>query len=99
MERLPDIDTLRRHFESKVIIGSSAGANMLSRHFWSSTRSVYSEGKGLLDLSVMVHYGAAIVGDSERTPEDWKRQEEKFAAMVNEPITHLPEGQFVVIEQ
>lgn len=98
LTRLPDTDTLRQHFGGKVVIGSSAGANMLSRHFWSSTRGVYGEGKGLLDLSVMVHYGATIVGGNERTPKEWKQQEEKFAVMVNMPIAHLPEGRFIVIE-
>lgn len=48
----------------------------------------------------MVHYGALDHEGRKRTPEDWKREEAEFQARIgNEEITHLPEGQFVVIEK
>lgn len=99
LAKLPDAKTMKQHFAGKMIIGSSAGSNMLSRHFWSSSKGIYGEGKGVLDLSVMVHYGATIVGDNQRTTEEWAQQEQTFASMVNMPITHLPEGRYIVIKE
>ena len=99
LRKLPNTETLQKHFSGKIVIGSSAGANMLARHFWSSSRSVYGEGKGLLDISIMVHYGATKIGDSQRTAEDWEQQEKQFASMVNMPIAQLPEGQFSVYKK
>lgn len=97
---LPETEELKKHLQGKVIIGSSAGANMLSRHFWSSTRAAFGEGKGILDINVMVHHGALDHEGHKRTMEDWEREEAEFQKRIgDEEITYLPEGQFVVIER
>jgi hypothetical protein len=99
-ENLPNAEELRTHFDGKVIIGSSAGANMLSKYFWSSKRAVFGEGLGILDINVMAHYGTLDHEGFKRTPEDWKREEAEFQKRIGESvITRLPEGQFVVIEE
>jgi hypothetical protein len=99
-EKLPDTEDLKKHFKGKVIIGSSAGANMLSKYFWSSKRAVFGEGLGILDINVMVHYGALDHEGFKRTPEDWKREEAEFQKRIGDKkITYLPEGQFIVMEK
>lgn len=99
-KNLPDAEELKKHLQGKIVIGSSAGANMLSKHFWSSTRAEYGKGTGILDVNVMVHYGALDHEGRKRTPEDWRREEAEFQARVgNEKVTHLPEGEFVVVEK
>lgn len=98
LSRLPNGEVLKDLFENKVVIGSSAGSNMLARYYWSSTKGEFGEGKAVLDMAVMVHYGAELVGDKKRTSEEWNNQEVEFAAMITTPITRLPEGQFVVVE-
>jgi hypothetical protein len=99
-ENLPDVEELKKHFQGKVIIGSSAGANMLSKCFWSSKRAVFGEGLAILDINVMVHHGALDHEGRKRTPEDWQREEAEFQERIGDgKITHLPEGQFVVIEK
>lgn len=99
LKNLPDTETLKKHFNNKIIVGSSAGANMLSEHYWSSTRGEYGEGRGLVDMNVMVHYGAKEVDGNIRTLEDWKTEEKLFANMVRGQVSHLPEGQFVVVQK
>lgn len=99
-EHLPETQELKKHFKGKVIIGSSAGANMLSTHYWSSTRGGFNEGRAVLDINVMVHYHAPDASGHKRTPEDWEREEAEFQERLgNRAITPLPEGRFVVIEK
>jgi len=100
LEKLPDAQTLRKHFANKIIIGSSAGANMLATHYWSSTRGGTCEGLGILDVNVMVHYHAPDASGHKRTPEDWEREEAEFQKHLgDQEITRLPEGQFAAIEE
>lgn len=95
LKTLPDTATLKAHFPGKVVIGSSAGANMLSTHYWSSSRGVLGQGRGILDVNIMVHYGS----DDKRIGADWKREEAEFQETIGtDKIMRLPEGQFVVIE-
>lgn len=99
-EHLPETKELKKHFKGKIIIGSSAGANMLSAHYWSSIRGGFNEGRGVLDMNVMVHYRAPDASGHKRTPEDWEREEAEFQERLGDrSITPLPEGQFVVIEK
>jgi hypothetical protein len=82
-----------------MVVGSSAGANVLSKKYWSSTRAIPCEGLGVLDVNIMVHYGAMYHDGVVRTAEDWQREEAGFRAFVGDgEITHLPEGQFIVVE-
>jgi hypothetical protein len=99
-EHLPETHKLKKHFTGKVIIGSSAGANVLSTHYWSSTRGGFCEGRAVLGVNVMVHYHAADASGHKRTPEDWKREEAEFQERLGDrAVTPLPEGQFVVVEK
>lgn len=100
LETLPGTEELKKHLDSKVVIGSSAGANMLSTYFWSSKRAIFGEGLDILDINVMVHYGTLDHEGFKRTPEDWQREEAEFQERIgDQKITHLPEGEFVVIEK
>lgn len=99
LDVLPNAEDLKRHFEGKVIVGSSAGANMLAHYYWSSARGVMGEGKGILDINTMVHYGALNVGDHKRTFEDWKREEAELEKVGGQPVTRLPEGRFIIVER
>lgn len=99
-KHLPETQELKKHFKGKVVIGSSAGANMLSTHYWSSTRGGFNEGRSFLDMNVMVHYHAPDASGYKRTLEDWEREEAEFQERLGDRvITPLPEGQFVVVEE
>jgi hypothetical protein len=97
LDTLPAVNSLLERFRGKIIIGSSAGANTLSRNFWSSARAVPAHGLGVVDMSIMVHYGVLNHDGRVRVPEDWIREEAEFQQYVGDAtITHLPEGRFAV---
>lgn len=97
-DTFPSVEDFVRHVKGKIVVGGSAGANILSKKYWSSTRAVPCKGLGILDVNIMVHYGAAHHEGLTRTIEDWQREEAEFRAFVGDgEITRLPEGQFVVI--
>jgi hypothetical protein len=94
---LPPDDVLTAAFEGKVVVGSSAGANVLAKNYWSSTRAVPAHGLGIVDINVMVHYGALTHEGKTRTPDDWIRESAEFQRFIgDDTITRLAEGQFVV---
>jgi len=99
-EALPETAKLKEHMQGKIVIGSSAGSNMLSKYYWSSSRGVFGEGRGIVDINVMVHYGASNVEGRKRTAADWQKEEAAFKERIgeNEKIVHLPEGEFVRLE-
>lgn len=99
-EKLPATQELKKHLRGKVVVGSSAGANMLSTYYWSSTRGGLCEGLAIVDANVMVHYRAADASGYKRTPEVWDQEEAEFQRRLGDGIiTQLPEGQFVVFEE
>lgn len=96
-DTFPPIEDFVKHANGKIVVGSSAGANILSKKYWSSSRAVPCKGLGILDVNIMVHYGAAHHEGLDRTAEDWRREEAEFRAFVGDgEITRLPEGQFIV---
>lgn len=98
-DTLPSADALKEHFKGKVIVGSSAGANVLSKNYWSSKRAVPARGLGIVNSNIMVHYGGLQHEGLTRVPDDWKREEAAFQKFIgDEQITRLPEGQFVLVQ-
>lgn len=95
---MPSAEELRKHFNGKVIVASSAGANLLSKNYWSSKRAVPGRGRGVVDINCMVHFGQLNHEGRVRSPADWQNEEAEFQQCIGdgEQITHLPEGQFVV---
>jgi peptidase S51-like protein len=96
-DTLPPADSLKKHFEGKTVVGSSAGANILAKNYWSSKRAVPAHGLAIVDINIMVHYGTLGHEGTTRTPDDWIKEERDFQKFIGrEVITRLPEGQFVV---
>lgn len=50
------VERLRQLLDGKLIVGASAGANMLSRYYYSSVIDGIREGIGLIDAKVFTHY-------------------------------------------
>lgn len=97
LESLPDTKILIEHFKDKVVVGSSAGANALSKKYWSSSKAEPGQGLGIVNTNVMVHYGVPDRDGRRRTMDDWKKEEADFQAYVGSgKITRLSEGQFIV---
>lgn len=62
---------LKPYFKDKVVIGSSAGANYLSKLGWSPSLRQPMEGSGIVNLNVIVHYGSNFVDDDALGVVDW----------------------------
>ena len=88
-------------FEGKIIIGSSAGAICLSRHYYSPLRDSIMEGRGLINIATVPHFGALDDGEAPLDKKAWMNAVDKTRAVVeeNEQIVLLPEGTFIAIER
>jgi peptidase E len=88
------------YFKDKVVVGSSAGTNFLSKYYFSPKQNKIDVGSGIVPLNTIVHYGAADDGEISLTPEAWEEVVVKMKALVkDEELTLLPEGKFVVYEK
>lgn len=64
-ESLSQMGDLKKLFVNKVVAGSSAGANVLSRYYF-SPRDGLMEGFGVLPIKVFVHYDDTCQGELEK---------------------------------
>lgn len=79
--------------EGKTLAGSSAGANMLSKYYWSPDSLKCGDGLGVLPVKVIVHYGS----DYNAPNVDWDKAEVELKVYREDlPILKLAEGQFEV---
>lgn len=94
LKTVDEIKNLEQLFKNKIVVGSSAGANMLAKNFWSSTYKKPGKGKAIVPVSIMVHYGAANHNGNYRNKRDWDNEETLFQNFIgaSENILHLPEG-------
>lgn len=90
----------KQHIEGKFVIGSSAGANALSRYYWTRSKQQVGEGIGILEIAVMTHYGSRDGGFGDSVPSiDWQSAEAALVATAGSAeLIRLHEGEFVVIE-
>lgn len=100
VDTLKPFDELERHFEGKIVIGSSAGTNYLSKVYYSPKQQEMNEGTGIVPLNTIVHYGATSDGDVSMPLSQWEEIAEEMQQRVGEEeVTLLPEGEFVVFEK
>ena len=87
-------------FTGKIIVGSSAGANYLSRVGFSPSKEGVVEGSGILDVATVVHYGSRGFGGKAFEPAFWDEATRKVReASGKDEVILLPEGTFTVIER
>lgn len=94
--------TVSKMFEGKVVIGSSAGANWLSRMYWTCDWRGVRQGSGITDLNIIPHYESLTYGkDDPRGPINWQDSAAELRAAIGEhkEITLLREGELVVVER
>lgn len=99
LERMQTLPDAAKAFEDKVVVGSSAGANYLSRKFWTRSKRQVMDGAGLVPCGVMVHYGS-VDGGFGSGVVDWPDAERAVRAALGPDVDLLkiPEGQLVVLE-
>lgn len=86
-------------FKGKTVVGSSAGAQFLSRLYWTCDRREFGTGAGFVPCAVMVHFGSDYGSGDPRGSIDWLAAksglEQKAGAL---PVYCLHEGEFKVVE-
>lgn len=99
VERMKAFPDIARTFEGKVVIGSSAGANYLSRKFWTRSKRQVMDGSGIVPYGVMVHYGSVDGGFGAGTV-DWPNAEQAVREAIGSDtkLLKIHESEFVVVE-
>lgn len=90
---------LQSLFKNKVVVGSSAGVNVLVDSFWTCDWRECKKGLGLLQIKVITHFLSEYGSEDKRGPIDWqkgKKELETFSTSL--PMYMIKEGEFVVIE-
>ena len=81
--------------QNKIVIGSSAGTDMLSKHNYDIQQNALDDGMGIVPIKTIVHFGQQ---DGCWSHIDWRKA---FFALKEYgedlPIYPLREGEFVVI--
>jgi peptidase E len=87
-------------FKGKIVVGSSAGANLVAKNFWASSAQKPRKGKAVLDVNIMAHYGATNHAGIQRTSQNWINEEKLFRDFLgnDEKIWHIPEAELVIFE-
>lgn len=81
----------------KIVIGSSAGAIMLSTLSWCCDRRANERGVGAVPIKVLVHYGSNYGYETSQGPIDWKKAEQDMKDAPGDlPILKIREGEFAV---
>lgn len=96
------IDSLKQskewatHLSGKTVVGTSAGASVLAKYYYSVDHLTLGEGLGLVPIKVLVHYQS-----SYNAPRiHWEQARAELQAYKeNIPILTLREGEFKVIEK
>lgn len=86
-EALLGIESLENILNNKIVVGISAGANMLAKYYYSQGGDEIREGIGLLPIKVICHYSEDKFGQLELL----KKYKEDL------PIYKIPEESFVVL--
>lgn len=56
IEKLGKFENLKQIFDDKIVVGDSAGANVLGHSFYSRKTKEISEGLGIIPFKIIVHY-------------------------------------------
>lgn len=87
-ERLEELGNLSEMVKGKVVVGISAGANMLSKYYHSSVAHGVREGLGVLPIKMFCHYTEKNIDELE----ELNKYKEKL------PVYKIHEEKFSVIE-
>lgn len=97
---LKNVPGLQHKFKDKIVIGSSAGAQFLSRQYWSCGLRELGHGSALVDVNVLVHYGSDYGNDDPCGSIDWEEAKGILQSAIGDAtVTLLPEGKFIVVDK
>jgi len=86
LEKMKKLDSPEELFAGKIIVGSSAGAYVLSKYYWKHEEGEIGQGLGILNLKVYCHYH----------PEDLSVLGKMTQFEKDIPLLVLPEGKWQI---
>jgi hypothetical protein len=96
MERtMIDFQHLEAAFADKVIVASSAGANILSSVYYTRTYGMVRPGLGVLPIKFIAHYGIKLPQAGSVIAWEAAKRELKDYGDQAQPLYALQEGEFV----
>lgn len=100
LSRLKQYNLLKL-WEGKTVVGSSAGSNILVKHFWTCDWRQVKDGLGILPIKFIPHYKSSYGETDPRGPIDWTKAYNELAGYgdKNLPLHALEEEDFIIIEQ
>lgn len=87
IKHLENIKNLKELFKDKIIAGSSAGANLLSKYYYTINGKEVRHGLGILNIKTFPHFEPSLTKELE----ELKNYKEDL------PIYTLPEEKFEII--
>lgn len=101
LDAIPDIETFVKAIENKIVIGSSAGANFLTKTCYSPSASKVINATGILNIGAVVHYGIDQFEDKLYSKEFWNNAVSSVRVELGKeiPVLLIPEGTFTIVEQ
>jgi peptidase E len=85
---LEGLDNLTKLIDGKVIVGISAGANILAKYYYSSVADDIREGIGLLPIKTFCHFTKKNISELD----ELDKYKEKL------PIYKIPEEKYLVLD-
>jgi len=96
LDKFKDLEGL---FAEKIVVASSAGADYISKIFWTCDWRAVMNGRGLVEVAVITHFDGEFGKDDPRGPVDWAAAKEELTAATNLPIYTIREGEFEIFEE
>ncbi|EKE19359.1 MAG: hypothetical protein ACD_9C00040G0001 [uncultured bacterium] len=87
-EKLLELENFQELIQNKVVVGISAGANILAKYYYSNVANEIREGLGVLPIKTFCHYNEENALEIEKL-ESYK---EKL------PICRIPEEKYMIFE-
>ena len=88
-------------WEGKVVATSSAGSNLLVKHYWTCDWRQCGDGLGILPIKFIPHFKSNFGADDPRGPINWEKAYQELTEYGDKtvPIHALEEGDYIVINQ
>lgn len=94
------LEGIEERFKDKIVVGSSAGTNYLSKTYFSPKQNEVNKGTGIVPLNTIVHFESENDGEISLSKADWKNVVTRMKSVVgDEPIMLIREGDFVAFEK
>ena len=88
-KNIKKVKNLNKIIKDKIVAGSSAGANIIAKYYYSNDRKKIENGLSILPIKVFAHYSKKMISEFNNL----KKYKEKLK------IYSIPETEFVIIKK